>query len=326
MSSKTLCSSCLRNLHHQIRTKYYRPYAPIASLQHSSAGRNVGVQKSFSIFASRRASTATGNDAASRKFDLSKDTPAGSKSDNGPQGQGGNALEQYDAIGATQALFKECASQADYTIPQAFDRKLEIPKNTTGEDIGEGYGWWYESLGLTPTFNTWAQVTMLHLYLLTVRFRYFTPDQSKSWQQHLHDHFFYECEHRMTIFHGMSARSIRNRNLKELYNQWRGMIGAYDEGLIKGDAVLGTAVWRNIFKADEQVDWRDVAMVTSFMRRGLKALDKAQDKTIASASVRFGSPAGEKAVVSKSSPLMARPLGKEDETALKELLEGKKGQ
>ena len=129
----------------------------------------------------------------------------------------------------------------------------------------------------------------------------------------------------MTIFHGMNARSIRNRNLKDLYNQWRGIIGAYDEGLIKGDAVLGTAVWRNIFKADEQADWRDVAMVTSFIRRGIRALDKAQDKTIVSASVRFGSPASEKALVSKPSQVMSTPLTKEDEEGVKELLEGKPG-
>ena len=164
---------------------------------------------------------------------------------------------------------------------------------------------------------------MLHLYLLTARIRYFPPDHSKMWQQQLHDHYFYEAEHRMTIFHGMTARSIRNRNLKDLYNQWRGVLGAYDEGLIKGDAVLGTAIWRNIFKADEQVDWRDVAVVTSFMRRGLRALDKATDRTILSASVRFGSPINEKAIVLKPSQGMSKLFANDDEASVSDLLEGK---
>lgn len=141
------------------------------------------------------------------------------------------------------------------------------------------------------------------------------------WQQHLHDHFFWECEHRMNIFHGMTSRSIRNRNLKEVYNQWRGVLGAYDEGLMRGDAVLGTAVWRNIFKADEQVDWRDVALITSFIRRGLRALDRVPDKILASASVRFGTPLSEKAVVLKPSLGISKTFTKEDEDELRTLLE-----
>lgn len=49
------------------------------------------------------------------------------------------------AYGATEALFKECAKQADYIVPQVFERGVETPKNAHGEDIGEGTGWWYES-------------------------------------------------------------------------------------------------------------------------------------------------------------------------------------
>lgn len=127
----------------------------------------------------------------------------------------------------------------------------------------------------------------------------------------------------MYIYHGLNYRSLRNRSLKEMYNQWRGVLAAYDEGLIKGDAVLGAAVWRNIFKADENVDWRDVALITSFMRRGLKALDGAKDKVILSASVKFGSPASDQAIVLKPAEGMSKALTAEDDKSLEEMLKGR---
>ncbi len=161
------------------------------------------------------------------------------------------------------------------------------------------------------------------MYLITVRLRYFPPEYAQTWLQHFHDHFFYEAEHRMTIFHGISSRSIRNRYLKDLYNQWRGVLGAYDEGLIKGDAVLATAVWRNIFKAKDDVDWRNVGLVVSFMRRALRALDRAHDRAIVGAMLKFGNPMSEMALVQKPSGGMKEPFGREDEEDLKRYLEGK---
>lgn len=124
----------------------------------------------------------------------------------------------------------------------------------------------------------------------------------------------------MTIFHDISSRGVRNRYLKELYNQWRGVQGAYDEGLIRGDAVLAAAVWRNIFKADDNVDWRHVALVVSFMRRSLAGLDRAKDQTIVGAMVKFGSPMSETAVVDEPSKLMDEPFGPRDEEDLQKLL------
>lgn len=81
----------------------------------------------------------------------------------------------------------------------------------------------------------------------------------------------------MITLHGLVAKGIRTRYLKDLFVQWRGAVAAYDEGLLKGDAVLGSAVWRNIFKGDEDVDWTNVAGVVAYMRRLLSELGKAGD-------------------------------------------------
>lgn len=179
------------------------------------------------------------------------------------------------------------------------------PKNDAGEDVGVGTGWWYESVHLTPTFNTWAQITFIHMYMLTVRFRLFPAAHAPSWHQHLLDHFFHNAEDRMAMYHGMAARSIRNKYLKDLYIQWRGVLAAYDEGLVKGDAVLATAIWRNVFKADQATDVRALAEVVGWMRREIKRLDKASDGEVSGGGWRFvGDPNEARADVMLESQMM----------------------
>lgn len=131
---------------------------------------------------------------------------------------------------------------------------------------------------------------MLHVYLFAVRFRHFPPAHAPSWQQHLLDHFFFDAEQRMITLHRITAQSARNRYLKDLFVQYRGAMAAYDEGLSKGDAVLATALWRNVFAADEEVDLRWLACVVGYVRRTLRALEIIKDEDIAGGLVRFAEP------------------------------------
>ena len=231
--------------------------------------------------------------------------------------------ETYVAYGITEKLVKECSRQAAYSIPQRNEKDGIIPKTKDGEDLGVGSGWWYEgtnlldsswrkpatdskpALGLTPTFNTWAQVTFLHMYLLTVRMRCFPAEHAPTWHQHLLNHFFYIAEDHMVTVHNVHSRAIRNKYLKDLFVQWRGLLAGYDEGLIKGDAVLATAVWRNVFKADEDLDFRGLGEVVSYMRGVLRGLDSMKDDAIASGEVVFGDPGSERAGVLIRSRMMA---------------------
>src|SRR5436305_15270987 len=131
---------------------------------------------------------------------------------------------------------------------------------------------------------------MLHMYMLVVRFRCYPADQSSVLQQHLLDHFFYDAENRMIINHNMHARSIRNKYLKDLFIQWRGLLAAYDEGIMKGDAVLAAAVWRNIFKAHEEVDIKKVAAIVSYVRYSLRGLDVLPNEDIETGNILFENP------------------------------------
>lgn len=219
----------------------------------------------------------------------------------------GRATETYTAYGVTEALVQECSKQADYIIPQA-QTDEEMPKTADGEDLGVGQGWWHSEVGLKPTFSTWSQVTMLHMYLLSARYRCFPADHSQVWQQHLLDHFFYEAENKMTINHNMHARGTRNKYLKDLFVQWRGLLAAYDEGIMKGDAVLASAIWRNVFKASEDVDIKSLAAIVSYMRRALRGLDALPDEAVARGEIVFGNPAEELKVVGERSRMIDLPF------------------
>lgn len=138
----------------------------------------------------------------------------------------------------------------------------------------------FTEFGLLPTFSTWSQVTMLHLYLIIVRLRCLDKPAWQAWQEQLVNHFFQHAEDTMEINHGMSSRMIRSGHLNSLFMTWRGVILAYDEGLVKGDAVMAAAVWRNVFGSREDVDMRHVAAIVSWMRRTIRHLDQMLDPAL----------------------------------------------
>ncbi|KFZ06923.1 hypothetical protein V501_06957 [Pseudogymnoascus sp. VKM F-4519 (FW-2642)] len=214
----------------------------------------------------------------------------------------------YSAYGVAEVLYRQCAAQADYSIPEAAMEDEEMPKTADGEDLGQGAGWWHTELGLPPTFSTWSQVTMLHMYLLTVRLRCFPASTSSIYQQHLIDHFFYDAEHRMVVSHNMEARGTRNKYLKDLFIQWRGILFAYDEGLVRGDAALASAVWRNVWKGREDVDVKGLAKVIAYMRKSLMDLEATEELEMQMGNWKWSDPDALKVLVGKKSPMIDQPF------------------
>lgn len=146
------------------------------------------------------------------------------------------------------------------------------------------------------------------MYLIVIRLRCFPASSASIWQQHLVDHFFYDAENKMVINHNMQARGTRNKYLKDMFLQWRGLIASYDEGLAKGDAVLAAAVWRNVFKASEEVDVRHMALIVAYMRSAAQALDSNSDDVIQQAMFRFSPLEQEKAIAGLRSKMMELPF------------------
>ncbi|KAI1324284.1 hypothetical protein F5Y16DRAFT_381408 [Xylariaceae sp. FL0255] len=180
----------------------------------------------------------------------------------------------FEVIAATKHIYKTASTQATYTMDPIAVKADTIAKTADGEHLGTPVkSEWFDVLNFPPTFSTWAQVTMLHLWTVFARARDLPREQAKNWQAQLTDHFFFDAEERMDLLHGISSRGLRQRYLKDLFQQWRGVVVAYDEGLFRRDAILASAVWRNLFKADPNVNFRDLAAVVCWIRLVMKDLD-----------------------------------------------------
>ncbi|KAI1268489.1 hypothetical protein F5Y18DRAFT_423849 [Xylariaceae sp. FL1019] len=227
-----------------------------------------------------------------------------------------SSTEPYRVVAATKEIYEACSKQAMYKIDPVHIAADTIPKTEEGEHIGEGSTMWHKDFGLPPTFSTWSQVTMLNMYLIFARTRNLDRDAARSWQAQLVDHYFFDAEERMDVNHGITSRALRQRYLKDLFVQWRGIIAAYDEGLAKNDAVLASAVWRNVFKGREDVDVRSLAAIVSWMRLCLKMLDQMPDEGLysrAASALRWPAK-NEFAVVDKPTRELEGQLATPDQT------------
>lgn len=72
--------------------------------------------------------------------------------------------------------------------------------------------------------------------------------------------------------------------------------------------MLAAAIWRNLFKADENVDIKGLALIVSYMRRTLKNLDELPDETLMRGALGFAGPKGEESVVKLRSAMMDLPF------------------
>lgn len=178
----------------------------------------------------------------------------------------------------------------------------------------------YTVFNLSPSFSSWSHVTMLHMYLIFSRMRGMDRDTARATQAQFVDNFFFDCERVMHLNHGMTSSALRQRYLKDIFMQWRGLIAAYDEGVAKGsDKVLAAALWRNLFKAREDVDFRNLAAVVAWVRATLKDLESVEVDDLL-VEVMSGAPrAGGSPAVFKRDPRSFFKLVDQPSAALKGL-------
>ena len=121
---------------------------------------------------------------------------------------------------------------------------------------------------------------MLHLYLLVARLRALDRPIQRRIQKQLLDGFFWDAEERIKRTHNITKTMTRQAYLQDLYEQWRGLLFSYDQGVIDGDAALAAAIWRNVFRGDPDVDARQLAAIVCWMRRCLYILERLPDPMI----------------------------------------------
>jgi len=107
----------------------------------------------------------------------------------------------------------------------------------------------------------------------------------------LTDSFFEDIE--MRIYHEFNIKSQRyiQKQLKELYQNFRGLTIAYDEGICKSDAVLAAAFWRNLFHySPNSVDFENLAKVVNYFWKNMKLLDLTGQQALLTGEFGFLSP------------------------------------
>ncbi|CAJ0748139.1 3069_t:CDS:2 [Entrophospora sp. SA101] len=138
------------------------------------------------------------------------------------------------AMRVTRELYQMCAKQMD--------------------DNREFY---IEKCDLPDSFQTWFQITLLHVWILMVRCR--SEVGGRVYIQQLVNHFFDDSDWRI-------------RNIHDLLSQFKGAIMSYDEGMCKDDPVLAAALWRNILVTEGTAE--NIAYLVEYVRLELQKLDK----------------------------------------------------
>jgi hypothetical protein len=107
----------------------------------------------------------------------------------------------------------------------------------------------------------------------------------------LTDAFFEDIEMRIYYEYNIKSQRYIQNQMKEFYENFRGLMIAYDEGLIKTDAVLAAAFWRNLYQnTPTSVDFEKLAKIVNYFWKNMKLLDMSGQNAIATGEFGFLSP------------------------------------
>lgn len=157
--------------------------------------------------------------------------------------------------------------------------------------LSENATFWYSTLGLPRTFAQWYQITILHIWMLFIRMRAMPFKVGKNYQQKLVDKFFKDIDMRLSEEMDIRSGTIRTKYMKDFHSQMIGIVGSLDEALASNsDAVLASALWRNIFNGDKNIDIVKLEAVVRYVRMQLYVLDKISDRAFGFGDFEFVSP------------------------------------
>lgn len=166
---------------------------------------------------------------------------------------------------------------------------------------------WYKECALPASFQTWFQLTNLHMFLLLSRFRALPAQEAREYTQELVNHFFIDTESRMRERFGVQTSRLVKGYMKDLHLQHRGSIVAYEEGLATDDVRLSGAIWRNV--------WGGGWGVIGGVKRRMPLLGRT--KQAQDVSSDEGAP---ELAMDKEAPVLAAAEPDEDSAARAELL------
>ncbi|CAD6908913.1 unnamed protein product, partial [Tilletia laevis] len=176
--------------------------------------------------------------------------------------------EPYNPI--TVAVVKTLAKMMGYNSRESTAIRVTSDLYDACADAVElNAHFWYEECGLPRTYQTWFQLTNLHVWLLMTRFRAFpTRALSQSYAQELINHFFIDAESRMRERFGVQTSRLVKGYMRDMHMQQRGAVLSLDEALGRNsDAFMAAALWRNI--------WGGGWGIVGGVKRKLRGIDRS---------------------------------------------------
>ncbi|KAK6203319.1 protein required for assembly of ubiquinol cytochrome-c reductase complex [Scheffersomyces amazonensis] len=158
------------------------------------------------------------------------------------------------------------------------------------EPLSDTAKFFYETLHLPQSFSQQFQISVLHYWMLSVRMRALPFKYGKNYQQKLVDRLFKDMELRMAQELNISSNRIIEGYLKEYHTQLLGSVLSYDEGLASDDITLASALWRNLFNGNPNVDIRHIEALLVYVRSQLYVLSKMTDREFGFGKFKFVPP------------------------------------
>lgn len=133
----------------------------------------------------------------------------------------------------------------------------------------------WRELGLPPTFASWFNVSIFHVWMLLVRIRTIEDEGlRKAINQRIIDNFFMDIERGVIVTANVTNPIIVGKTNKMLLKTYYGSMAAFDEAFLKGDAALADALYRNLYAFDtENCSAQKLEKVVIYMRRQLYKVD-----------------------------------------------------
>ncbi|KAJ3094839.1 hypothetical protein HDU97_007532 [Phlyctochytrium planicorne] len=122
---------------------------------------------------------------------------------------------------------------------------------------------------LKNEFPTWFNSTVLHMWMVNARLRT-EGREGKEFKQEMFNVLWLDVEMRL---HNAGVKMKLGKIVGDLMSSYYGQTLAYDEGLAHGDAVLASALWRNLYMS-KQVSAADLASLVSYTREQILHLDR----------------------------------------------------
>ncbi|KAA0198713.1 Ubiquinol-cytochrome c reductase complex chaperone [Fasciolopsis buskii] len=152
-----------------------------------------------------------------------------------------------------------------------------------------------DKLSLPDTFQSWFSVTALHMWMCLVRLRREGTEGQLLKRAFVNVSLCYielgslkllwlDLRSRMRTFKILRKQ---HKQVKAFQMQFFGSMFAYDEGLLShSDALLATALWRNLFLSSDTTTGQELEIIVEYVRKNLAHLDGQSSSTI----LGFGTP------------------------------------